>query len=147
VIDSPAHGGNVVLSQRQPQRQQPRVDSRVARREQGREHCASIERKAAPDPFDRIVDRQSSSSGPITWGANVGGCRRKDDVLVGVAENEWKQRFDGQAPFADAIAGLVGMVPALVHRTRWQAMPVVDQDRRYRAHGQTSRPSSRALQT
>ena len=118
VIDPPADGGNVFLSQRQPQRQQPRVDARVARREQGREHCASIERKAAPDPFDRIIDRQSSSGGPITCRADVGGCRRKDDVLVGVAENEWQQRFDGQVPFADAIAGLVGVVPALVHRTR-----------------------------
>jgi len=141
VIYAPADGGNVLLSKRQPQRLQPRVDARVACREQGREHRASIEREAAPDPLDRIIDRQSSSGGPITWRANVGGRRRKDDVLVGVAEHVGKQRIDGQTPFADAIAGLVGIVPALVHRTRWQAMPVVDQDRRYRAHGQTSRPS------
>ena len=33
--------------------------------EQGREHRASIERKSAPDPFDRIVDRRSSRGGPI----------------------------------------------------------------------------------
>jgi hypothetical protein len=130
VIDSPADGGNVFLSQRQPQRQQPVIDARVTLREQGCENRSSIECESAPDPFDRIIDRQSSSSGAITSRGNVGGRRRKDDVLVGVAENEWQQRFDGQAPFADAIAGLVGIVPALVHRTRWQAMPVVDQDRR-----------------
>jgi hypothetical protein len=141
VVDPPAHDGHVFLSQRQPQRQQPGIDAPVARREQGREHCASIEREAAPDPFDRIVDRRSPRSGPITIRANVRGCRREDDVFIGIAENEWQQRFDGQASVPDAIAGLVGVVPALVHRTGWQAMPVVDQDRRYRAHGQTSRPS------
>jgi hypothetical protein len=141
VIDSSTDGGNVFLSQRQPQRLQPRVDARVARREQGREHCASVERKASPDPFDRIIDRQFPGSGPVTFRAYIGGCRRKHHVLVGVSENEWQQRFDRQAPLADAIAGLVGIVPALVHRTRRQAMPIVDQDRRYRAHGQTSRPS------
>jgi len=141
VIDPPAHDRHVLMSKHQSQWEQPRIDARVTRREQGREHCATIERKAAPDPFDRIIDRRSSRSCPITIRSDVGGCRREDDVFIGIAENEWKQRFDGQAPFADAIAGLVGMVPALVHRTRWQPMPVVDQDRRYRAHGQTSRPS------
>jgi hypothetical protein len=141
VIDPPAHDRHVLMSKRQSQWQQPRIDARVAGRQQGREHRASIERKAAPDPFNRIVDRRSPRSGPIMLRANVRGCRREDDVFVGIAENERQQRFDGQAPVADAIAGLVGMVPALVHRTRWQAMPVVDQDRRYRAHGQTSRPS------
>jgi hypothetical protein len=141
VIGPPAYDGHVFLSQRQSQRQQPGIDARVARREQGRENRTSIECKSAPDPFDRIVDRRSSCGGSIALRADVCGRRREDDVFVGIAEYEWQQRVDGQAPFADAIAGLVGVVPALVHRTGRQPMPVVDQDRRYRAHGQTSRPS------
>jgi hypothetical protein len=65
VIDPPAYDGHLVLPQRQSQRQQPGIDARVAGREQGRENCSSIQRKSAPDPFDRIVDRRSSR-GPIT---------------------------------------------------------------------------------
>jgi hypothetical protein len=56
LIDSPADGGNLVLSQRQTQRQQPGIDARVAPREQGCENRSSIECESAPDPFDRIVD-------------------------------------------------------------------------------------------